>query len=161
MRLHHWVLLVSLIAGVIGAWFAQDAFRQYLDATEAFTEVSMRYEPDSFEWLDPEFDRGQAQLTIINDSSHDVVVDHMNMFLDFDGDFAGARYDPWENVEIPAGETHTFTAEFLITANSIQPQGGEAELRIRGTMGLEFEEIEEPYSVKFGGTIGQVGWTGS
>jgi hypothetical protein len=147
--------------GVLGAWFTQDAFRQYLDATEAFTDVSMEYEPGSFVWLDPEFDVGQAQLTIINDSSHDVVVDHMRIFLDFDGEFAGAHYDPWEDVEIAAGERHTFTAEFTITANSIQHRGGEAELRIRGTMGLEFEEIEEPYSVRFQGDIGQVGWTES
>lgn len=147
--------------GLLGAWFAQDAFRQYLDATEAFTDVSMEYEPGSFVWLDPEFDVGQARLTIINDSSHDVVVAHMSIFLDFDGKFAGAHYEPWEDVEIAAGESHTFTAVFTITANSIQPRGGEAELRIRGAMNLEFEEIEEPYSVRFQGDIGQVGWTES
>lgn len=147
--------------GVFGVWFAQDAFRQYIDATEAFTNVSMEYEPDSFVWVDPEFDVGQANLTIINDSDHAVVVEHMSMFLDFDGRFAGAHYDPWEDVEIPAGESYTFTAEFTITANSIQSRGGEAELGIRGTMGLEFDEIDEPYTVRFQGDIGTVGWTES
>lgn len=160
MRINRWVLLASAIIGLAGAWSLFTAFRDYVDTVNSFTEVDLQYVKGSFSWADPEFERGSAKVEIFNDSGHDVTVTHFSIFLEFDGEFAGTDYRTWDDLAIPAGESRVVTAEFQVTATRRQDQGGTADLGLHGSMWLEFEEIEEPLSISFAGTIGQVGWEG-
>lgn len=161
MRLNIVVLLLSLAAGIAGVFVLQEAFADYLDATRSYTQVDLRYVDGSFEWLDDEYENSRAEVSIHNRSTHVVTVAQLDMFLYFDGEFAGARYENWQPVEIVPGDERTFETEFQTTANSIQQQGGTADLSIRGRMRLEFEDIEDPLSIQFSGDIGQVSAAGS
>lgn len=161
MRVNVWVLLLSFCAGVAGVWFLFAAFDDYLDATRSYTQIDMRYEEDSFQWLDAEYEDSEATLTIINRSDHLVTVRRLDAFLYFGEDFAGADYESWQSVTIDPDEAHTFTVSFQTTTNTIQDQGGEAELRVGGRMSLEFDEISEPLHIRYSGDVGQVDWEGA
>lgn len=161
MRLNVIVLALSLASGIAGVVVLQNAFADYLDATRSYTQVELRYVDGSFEWLDDEYELSRAELRVTNRSAHVVTVAHLDTFLYFDGEFAGARYTFWEPIEIAPGESRTVEAEFQTTSNSIQDQGGTAELSIRGRMRLEFEDIDEPFSIRYSGDIGQVEADGS
>ncbi len=156
MRLNRIVVVVALIVGLGGSWLTARAFQQYLDATEAFSLVDLRQEPDTFRWLDPDYGEAEAVFEFVNRSERDITVESLSLSLRFDQQFAGADYAPWEPMEIPAGERRTFPATFTITANSIQHRGGDANLSFRGQMKLSFANIEEPLVVRFRGQIGQV-----
>lgn len=158
MRLNRWVMLISLIAGVAGIWFVVSAFDDYLTATRSFTQVEVTYVDDSFVWLDPNYEQGQADITITNNAGRAMTIEYLNLSLAFDGEFAGAWYDRWEPMEIPAGESITVTAVYTVTQNSIQSQGGDANLTTRGRMRLAFDEIEEPLTINIRREFGQVSW---
>lgn len=161
MRLNVWVLLLSFCAGVAGIWFLFAAFDDYLDATRSYTQVDLRYQDESFQWLDAEYEESEAVLTVANRSTHVVTVTQMDVFLYFDGEFAGAEYTTWEPLEVDPGEVETFMVGFQTSTNTIQDQGGEADLSLAGRMRLEFEDISEPLSIRFSGDVGQVDWEGS
>jgi hypothetical protein len=156
MRPNRYVLLVSFLLGAFGFWFSADAVAQYLNTARSFTSVYAVYVEDSFEWLDPEHERARAEVTIINDAPNDVDIAYFSLNLYFDGDFAGARYEPWERFVIPAGEQATFEVPFQVPIAHQRPRGSEAEIRLRGQMRLEFEGIERPMNVRVSGTIGVV-----
>lgn len=156
MRVNRWIMLVSLAVGLAGIWFVYDAASTYVAATRAYASVDVRYEPDSFVWLDPEFERGRANLTIHNESDSDVTVALLELHLYFGEEFAGSRYTPWEPLEIPSGTSATVTTEFQVAITRIRPQGGTTELSLRGSITLEFADVNEPLTFPLRGTIGQV-----
>ncbi|MFW6075107.1 MAG: hypothetical protein ACOC9Y_05890, partial [Chloroflexota bacterium] len=161
VRLNLWILFLSLGAGIVGAWYLQAAFDDYLDATRSYTQVDLRYEDESFKWLDAEYENSEAELTFTNRSSHVVTVAVLDVFLYFDEEFAGADYTTWDPLVVDPGESESFTVGFQTSSNTIQDQGGDADLSLGGRMQLEFEDIAEPLSIRFTGDVGQVDWEGS
>lgn len=156
MRVNRWVMLVSLVIGLAGAWFVYDASSTYVSATRAYASVDVRYVSGSFVWLDPQFEQGRADLTIHNESDSNVTVALLNLYLYFDGEFAGARYTPWEPLEIPRGTAATVTTVFTTSISRIRPLGDSADLSLTGSITLEFEDVNEPLTFPLRGTIGQV-----
>ena len=156
MRVNRWVMLASLVIGLTGAWFIYDASSSYISTTRAYTSVNVSYERGSFIWLDPEFGRAYAEVTINNDSDSDITVTTLTLYLYFDGEFAGARYTPWEPVNIARGESLTVPTEFTVATASIQGRGGTGNLSLGGNIALEFADIREPLTFSLSGNIGQV-----
>ncbi|MBA2452445.1 MAG: hypothetical protein H0V47_04705 [Chloroflexia bacterium] len=156
MRVNRWIMLVSLAVGLAGVWFVYDAASTYVAATRAYASVDVRYESDSFIWLDPAFERGRADITIHNESDSNVTVALLDLHLYFDDEFAGSRYTPWQPLEIPSGTSAVVTTEFQIAISRIRPQGGTADLSLRGSITLEFDDVSEPLTFPLRGTIGQV-----
>lgn len=132
------------------------AFATYDDAAEAFTRIELAYVPDSFEWQSDDFETGSARFRIINGSSFRAEVESFSIALQFDGEFAGSDYERWEPMIIPARESREVEREFTVTANSIQSEGGTAQLTFTGQLLVRFEEFEQPLSFRFRGRIGQV-----
>jgi hypothetical protein len=160
MRPNRYVILVSVLLGIGGAWLTADAVAQYLNVAHSFTAIHARYVPDSFVWHDPDFQRASARVVITNNSENDALVDYFGINLYFDGEFAGSDYTGWQRFTIPAGEEATVDVEFQTTSPFIRHLGGEANLSVRGQMRLIFDGIEQPMSVRTSGTIGQVGYEG-
>lgn len=156
MYLNRWVLLLSLIAGVLGIWAIERAFGDYRQAAESFTEVSASYVPDSFVWHDAEFSTGEAQFVVANDTPDAVTIEFVQLRLYLDGAFAGAEYAGWQPVVVAAGEETRFTSTFQVTTPELQPRGDSAELSVRGDLRLRFAEIERPLVIRARDTIGQV-----
>lgn len=156
MRPNRYIILVSILLGAVGAWLSVDAVGQYLNTARSFASVHARYVEGSFAWEDPEHERANAEFSITNDSENDARLMHFGVNLYFDGAFAGARYDDWEAVDIPAGETVNVDVPFLISISERRPEGSDAELSINGQLRLEFEGIERPMTVPARGTIGKV-----
>ncbi len=156
MRLRLSIILITVVIGVGGIWAIQRAISQYVDVTEAITKVEIEYLPDSFVWLDPAFDEGRAQVQITNRSDRLVTVEHLELNLYFDGQFAGSWYEPWEATRVAPGKTMTFDVTYQVTSNSIQDQGAVANLSTRGITKLTYHDIGEPFTIRLSGTIGQV-----
>jgi hypothetical protein len=156
MRVNRWVMLASLLIGITGIGFIYSATSTYVSTTRAYTSVDVVYERGSFVWLDPEFSQAEADVTILNRSETDITVTMLTLYLYFDGDFAGARYTPWERVDIPQGESLTVTTLFTVATARIQPRGGTGNLTLGGQIGIEFDGIREPLAFRLSGNIGQV-----
>lgn len=156
MRVNRWVMLVSLAVGLAGVWFVYDATSTYVAATRAYASVDVRYESGSFIWLDPEFERGRADVAIHNASDTDLTVALLQLHLYFDEEFAGSRYTAWKPLVIPSGDTAIVTTEFDISISRLRPLGDTAELRLSGSITLEFDGVNEPLTFPLRGTIGQV-----
>lgn len=156
MRLNLWNVPVALVIGIIAIWAVLRAINQYTAVTESIIQVDVEYVPNSFIWLDPLFDQGQAQIDIINRAERSVTVDYLELHLYFDDEFAGAWYETWEPVTVPAGEKRTVTATFTVTSNSIQQQGGQATLSLRGYDILDFDEFEEQFTIQLYEPVGNV-----
>ena len=156
MRPNRYVILVSVLLGLAGSWFAASGVEQYLDATRSFTSVHISYVDGSFEWLDDEHERGVAQFTLVNDAPNDVTIGHLALNLLFDGEFAGAHYQSWERIEIPSGESVQVELPLLVSISHLRPLGAEATLSVRGQMRLEFDGIERSMTVRYSETIGRV-----
>jgi hypothetical protein len=156
MRPNRYIILVSILLGVVGSWLTADAVGQYLNTARSFASVHAQYVEDSFAWEDPQHERAHALFLLTNDSDNDARLTHLGMNLYFDGAFAGARYDQWEAIDIPAGETVEIEVPFLISISELRPEGSDAELTVRGQLRLEFDGIERPMTVPARGTIGQV-----
>lgn len=156
MYLNRWVLLLSLIAGVLGVWAIGRAFADYRQAAESFSEVSASYVPQSFVWRDAEFSTGEAEFIVVNNTPAAVTIEFVQLRLYVDGAFAGAEYSGWEPVIVPAGDETRFTSTFQVTTPELQPQGGSAELSVRGDLRLRFAEIERPLVIRARDTIGHV-----
>jgi hypothetical protein len=156
MRPNRYIILISILFGAFGAWFSADAVGQYLNTARSYAAVDAYYVEDSFAWEDPEHERARAEFVIVNDSDNDARLSYFGMNLMFDGQFAGARYEPWDPIDIPAGESATVEVPFLISISSLRPEGSDAELSVRGQLRLDFETVERDMSVPMSGTIGRV-----
>ena len=156
MRVNRWVMLASLVLGLAGSLFIWSAASSYISTTRAYTSVDVIYERGSFIWLEEDFGSAYAEVTIDNRSESDITVTSLSLYLYFDGEFAGARYTPWEQISIAEGESATIPTEFSVAAASIQGQGGTGNLSLGGNISIEFAEVREPLTFRLGGDIGQV-----
>lgn len=156
MRVNRWVMLATLIVGIAGSWFLWSAVSTYVSTTRAYTSVSVAYERGSFIWLEQDYGSAYAEVTIHNRSASDITVTNLSLYLYFDGDFAGARYTPWERINISRGESVTIPTEFSVATASIQDRGGTGNLSLGGNIAIEFADIREPLTFRLGGNIGQV-----
>ena len=123
MRAFWAALAVSLVLGIAGIISLVSAVSEYTSTLETYTELSIRYEPDSFQWLAPDFRAARLRMVIINDSPANATVENLNTYLRFDGDFAGTNYDRFPPLEVPRGESRTVELELLITTPSIPAEG--------------------------------------
>lgn len=158
MRPNRYIILVSVVLGIAGAWLSADAVGQYLNAARSFASVHAIYVEDSFTWEDAQHENASAEFVITNDSDNDARLAHFSVNLYFDGRFAGARYAQWEPVEIPAGTSVTVDAPFIVSISELRPQGSDAELSVQGQMRLEFENVGRDMTVPARGTIGYVSY---
>ena len=161
MRLNPVVIVATLLLGGAGLFFGVRAYSTYDDAAEAFTRVELAYVPNSFKWLDPEYGEGVATFRVINDSRFVAVVEGFSISVQFDGAFAGSDYNRWQELRVPGNATREIPAHFEITTNSIQAEGGVAELSFAGQMLVRFARFEQPLSFRFRGAIGQVDANGN
>lgn len=81
MRAFWAVLAVSLALGVAGLVSLVAAMSEYNSTLETYTQLSIRYEPDSFVWVEPDFGAATTRMVVTNDSPADAVVENLNVFL--------------------------------------------------------------------------------
>jgi hypothetical protein len=158
VRLNRWVLLTALLVGVVGTGFLVRAVQQFVDANRSYTSFAVRYVPDSFTWLDAEFEQGVAQVTITNEADRLMTIEYLTLHLRFDGEFAGSWYQAWEPVELAPGQTITLSPTFTVTTNSIQAEGGQATLSLSGQVRVAYAGIERTLTRNLRGEIGAVAW---
>ena len=161
MRAFWAALAVSLALGVAGLVALVTAIAEYNSTLETYTELSIRYEPDSFVWVEPDFSAATTQMVIVNDSPADAVVENLNVYLRFDGEFAGTNYERFPAVEVPKGETRVVTLDLLVSTPSIQAEGGTAELSFTGSASVQFEGVERDLNLNVRERIGVVTAEGS
>lgn len=161
MRAFWAALVVSLAFGVAGLVSLVTAMSEYNSTLETYTQLSIRYEPDSFAWVEPDFGAATTRMTIINDSPADAVIENLSVYLRFDGEFAGTNYDPFAALEVPRGETRVVTLDLLVSTPSIQAQGGTAELSFTGSATVQFEGVERDLNLRVNERIGVVPGEGS
>ena len=71
MRAFWAALAVSLALGVAGLVSLVAAMSEYNSTLETYTQLSIRYEPDSFVWTKPDFSAATTRMVIVNDSPAD------------------------------------------------------------------------------------------
>lgn len=147
MRPNRWVLVVSLIVGLLGTWSYVTAIQDYRRTAEAFTSIELEYISGSFEWLDEEFGTAEARFNISNDSRADAAVEYLILRLYLDGEFAGAQYRPWQEVTVPAGEVVEITVPFEISISTTRDQAQGVSPTVRGEMRLAFDQVEQSLTV--------------
>jgi hypothetical protein len=156
MRAFWAALAVSVALGVAGLISLVAAVSEYNSTLETYTELSIRYEPDSFVWVEPDFSAATTRMVIVNESPADAVVENLNVFLRFDGEFAGTNYERFEALEVPKGETRVVTLDLLVSTPSIQAEGGTAELSFSGSARVQFEGVERDLNLPIRERIGVV-----
>lgn len=161
MRAFWAALAVSLLLGIAGTISLVAAVSEYNSTLETYTELSIRYEPDSFVWVEPDFSAATTRVVIINDSPADAFVENLNLFLRFDGEFAGTNYERFPGIEVPKGETRVVTLNLGISTPSIQSQGGTAELSFTGSARVQFEGVERDLQMNVRERVGVVPAEGS
>jgi hypothetical protein len=161
MRAFWAALAISLALGVAGLISLVAAMSEYNSTLETYTELSIRYEPDSFVWTEPDFSAATTRMVIVNDSPADAVVENLNVYLRFDGEFAGTNYERFAPVEVPKGESRTVSLDLVISTPSIQAQGGTAQLSFTGSASVQFEGIERDLNLNVRERVGVVPAEGS
>jgi hypothetical protein len=161
MRAFWAALAVSLALGVAGLVSLVAAMSEYNSTLETYTQLSIRYEPDSFVWTEPDFSAATTRMVVVNDSPADAVVENLNVYLRFDGEFAGTNYERFAPVEVPKGESRTVSLDLLISTPSIQAQGGTAQLSFTGSASVQFEGIERDLNLNVRERVGVVPAEGS
>jgi hypothetical protein len=161
MRAFWAAIAVSLVLGVTGLVSLVTAMSEYNSTLKTYTQLSIRYEPDSFVWLEPDFSSAQARMVIINDSPADAVVENLSVFLRFDGEFAGTNYERFQPLDVPKGETRIVTLDLLVSTPSVQPQGGTAQLSLDGSATADFEGVERNLHLNVRERIGVVPFEGT
>ncbi len=156
MRAFWAALAVSMALGAAGLVSLVAAVSEYNSTLETYTELSIRYEPDSFVWVEPDFSAATTRMVIVNDSPADAIVENLNVFLHFDGEFAGTNYERFPGVEVPKGETRVVTLDLLVSTPSIQAEGGTAELSFTGSARVQFEGVERDLNLPVRERIGVV-----
>ncbi len=161
MRVFWAALAISVAIGLAGLVSLVAAMSEYNSTLETYTELSIRYEIGSFTWVESDFSAAQTRMVITNDSPADATVKNVNVFLQFDGEFAGTNYDRFPSIEVPTGETRVVTLDLLITAPSIQPEGGTANLTFTGSASVNFDGVERDLNLNIREKIGVVPAEGS
>ena len=161
MRAFWAALAVSLALGVAGLVSLVTAVSEYNSTLETYTELSIRYEPDSFSWVAPDFSAATTQMVIVNDSPADAYVENLSVFLRFDGEFAGTNYDRFPGIEVPKGESRVVTLDLQVSTPSVRPEGGTAELSFAGSARVQFDGVERDLHLPVRETIGVVPAEGS
>ena len=161
MRAFWAALAVSLILGVAGTISLVAAVSEYNSTLETYTQLSIRYEPDSFAWVEPDFSAATTRMVIVNESPADAFVENLNVFLHFDGEFAGTNYERFPGIDVPKGETRVVTLNLSVTTPSIQPQGGTAQLSFTGSARVEFDGVERDLQLNVREQVGVVPAEGS
>ena len=161
MRAFWAALAVSLMLGVAGLVSLVAAVSEYNSTLETYTQLSIRYETDSFAWVEPDFSAAQMRMVITNESPEDAVVENLNTYLRFDGEFAGTNYDRFPPLEVPQGETRVVTLDLLVSTPSVQPLGGTANLSIDGSATVRFDGVERDLRLNVRERIGVVPAEGS
>lgn len=156
MRAFWAVLAVSLALGVAGLVSLVAAMSEYNSTLETYTQLSIRYEPDSFVWVEPDFGAATTRMVVTNDSPADAVVENLNVFLRFDGEFAGTNYERFAALEVPKGETRVVTLDLLISTPSIQAEGGTANLSFTGSATVRFDGVERDLNLNVNEQVGVV-----
>jgi hypothetical protein len=161
MRAFWAALAVSLILGIAGTISLVAAVSEYNSTLETYTQLSIRYQPDSFVWVEPDFSAATTEIVIVNDSPADAFVENLNVFLRFDGEFAGTNYERFPGIEVPKGETRVVTLNLGVSAPSIQAQGGTAELSFTGSARVQFDGVERDLQLNIREQVGVVPYEGS
>lgn len=156
MRWFWLVIGISGLLGVGGAWALAEGVSQYNGTLRAYAAMEVRYVPDSFVWLDPDYASGQATIRFTNGSPSIATIEAMQVFLRFDGAFAGATYTPFEPLTLRPGETKDVDLLLTVTSGSQQPRGGEANLSINGWMRLSYLDLDRTVTLNIGDRIGVV-----
>lgn len=156
MRWFWLVIGVSGLLGLGGAFALAEGVSQYNGTLRAYAAMEFAYEPNSFVWLDPAHGSGRATVRFTNGSPSTATVEAVQLFLRFDGAFAGATYDPFEPLTLRPGETNTVDLLFTVTSGSQQPRGGEANLTINGWMRLSYLDLDRTVTLNIGDRIGVV-----
>lgn len=156
MRWFWLVIGVSGLLGLGGVWALTEGISQYNGTLRAYAAMEVRYVPDSFVWLDPTYGSGRATIRFTNGSPSTATVEAMQLFLRFDGAFAGATYEPFEPLKLRPGETKDVDLLFTVTSGSQQPRGAEANLTINGWMRLAYLELDRTVTLNVSDRIGQV-----
>lgn len=156
LRLHRWVLLTSLVVGLLGTASVVYAVDQYLHAAESFDRVSVEYVPDSFVWRDTGYEHATARLSLVNGSDVDITVELFEVNLNLDGRFAGAMYQAWKPVVIPRRSALPVDVPLQVTSSPLLGRGGEAEIRLQGRARFVFAGIGQDLIIPFQKRLGQV-----
>jgi hypothetical protein len=156
MRAFWAAIAVSLVLGIAGLVSLVSAMSEYNSTLKTYTQLSVRYEPDSFVWIEPDFGAAQTRMVIINDSPADAVVKNLNVFLRFDGEFAGTNYERFQPLDVPKGETRVVTLDLLVSTPSVQPKGGTAQLSLDGSATADFDGVERDLHLNVRERIGVV-----
>jgi|GEM_PF-2152320 len=152
-----WIIIgISGLLGATGAWAVVEGISQYNGTLRAYASMEVRYVPDSFVWQNPEFGSGRAEIRFTNGSPSTATVEAMQMFLRFDGVFAGATYEPFEAITLRPDETQVVEITFTVTSGSQQSRGGEANLAIDGWMRLDYIDLDRTVTLDIGDRIGVV-----
>jgi hypothetical protein len=151
--LNRWVLLLSLIVGLAGVAATGRAFAEYRDAVRAYSQVEAVYVPRSFSWDDAS--TGSVTLRIVNRSPRAVTVEHLELRLYLDGQFAGADYDPWQPLRVERQSEVPVTRSLQVAISALQPVAATARIAIRGELRLQFDGIERPLTVRVRIDVGQ------
>jgi hypothetical protein len=155
-RFNEVVLVVALAVGAVGAWSLWDGVSQYVATSRAFAAVTIDYQPGSFIWLQPTGESASFRLVVVNDAPRGVIVESLDVYLYFDGEFAGANYEPFQPVALAAGETRAVDVRVRVTSRSKLPQAGTAVLSLRGSAIFRFEGIARARGLDIIDTIGVV-----
>jgi len=150
------VLVVALVVGIFGAWTLQDALSQYVGTARAFADVTIDYQSDSFTWLAPDGSSARFTLVAHNDSTHDAVVESLDVHLYFDSDFAGSNYEGFTQLPLAAGESKTIDVTIDITSHSKADKAGSADLSVLGTADFRFTDITPVRAIDVVASIGVV-----
>ena len=156
MRAFWAALVVSLVLGVAGLVSLVAAMSEYNSTLETYTELSIRHEPGSFEWVEADFGAATTRMVITNDSPANALVENLDIFLRIDGEFAGTNYERFPPLDVPKGESRTVTLELLVTTPSIQAGGGTEPLSLDGSARVQFEGIERDLNLNVREQIGVV-----
>ncbi len=154
------ILLVTVLVGIAGMWTLAAGASQYTNTVRTYTTLRIEYVPDSFTWLDPDFNGATVSLRFVNHSPAVAHIDPLkfNVAVLFDGVFAGRFYERIERFSVPRGESVEITVPIRITNPEVRALGGTAQLRLSGNSSVAFEGVEAPWMFGIFDRMGQVSW---
>src|SRR5687768_14820156 len=149
MYLHRWVLLVSLVGGLLGSVAAARAFTAYRDAARAYSQVEVVYVPGSFDWRDAGLTTARIELDILNRPPRQVPVEFLTVNLYLDGQFVGSDYTTWQPLAIARQADARVETTLQIAGDTLRAGAPSAEIALRGEVRLRFDSIERPLALRF------------
>jgi hypothetical protein len=156
MRAFWAVVIASVVVGVGGVLTLALAVGEYTDTLRTYTRLEVRYEPDSFVWLEPDYSRARATLLLTNNSPANARITDLNLSLYVDGEFAGTAYERPAAFDVARGATIALPVEMQVTSRGIQAQGGSARLSLGGRIVADFSGVERELVLRMRGNVGQV-----